>query len=81
MANGIDKIKALVTEEYRERCADFHPDCINCCIWLAVDELEKRAPDLTEDEVDKALHWIDRYSVGIDVYPQLDRVRPVHEAD
>ncbi|MCO5072053.1 MAG: hypothetical protein M9944_12685 [Rhizobiaceae bacterium] len=81
MENGINKLKALITEEYGEKCPDFDQGCINCRIWQAVEELDQRAPDLTDEEADMALHWIDRYSVGFDDYPQLDRVRPLEEAD
>lgn len=79
MARGIEQIKAYAIEEYGEPCPDFAARCINCILWREINALEARAPDLSDQEADMAMHWIDRYSCGIDGYPQLDRIRPSQE--
>jgi hypothetical protein len=74
MMDGVEELKAMLTADYGERCPDYVPDCINCTAWKAVDELVQRVPDLTSEDADMAMHWIDRYGAGIDDYPQLDRI-------
>lgn len=73
-ATGLETLHAMIVHEYSERCPDYEPTCICCTVWRAFDELAERCPDLSGEDADMAMHWLDRYSAGLDEYPQLDRV-------
>lgn len=68
-----------ITEEYAERCPDFSPGCINCVAWKAYETLIADGP-ISEAEAAMAMHWLDRYAVGIDSYPQFDRILSARSA-
>lgn len=72
--NGIEHLRQFITEEFAERCPDYEPTCLCCTVWRAFDELAQRCPDLSDEDADMAMHWADRYSAGIDDYPQFDRI-------
>lgn len=74
MANGIELLRIMVIEEYGEPCPDFEAQCLGCTAWQAVAKLERRCPNLTDDEAYMAMHWLDRFSAGLDSHPQLDRI-------
>lgn len=68
------KLERMIEEDFGERCPDFAEGCACCEVWAAYDDLVKRHPDLSEEDLDMALHWLDRFAVGIDAYPQFDRI-------
>jgi hypothetical protein len=71
----MDALANQITEDFGERCPDYAPGCICCELWKDYDRLTAAGP-LSEEEADMAMHWLDRYSAGIDEYAQFDRVRP-----